>query len=239
MNAMTAVLEQQQTKRPHRRAAPHGPPAPPVGEGHVRLTGDVPALFEGVSWDQYLAIRDACQENVRITYDNGRMEIMPPPMFDHGGRVGVLSRLVEAYLDAFDLEWTKYNVVDLGRQDLAKVAQGDETYYVRAQPPPADVRDVDLAVHNPPDLVVEVDVTNTSIPKDPIYAALGVAEVWRYRDDDLRIGVRRNDCSGYDRAASSGLLPDLPVESLVEHLRLSRTLAQPAVVRRWKQSLGG
>jgi Uma2 family endonuclease len=32
----------------------------------------------------------------------------------------------------------------------------------------------------PPDLVVEADLTSSSLDKLTIYASLGVAEVWRY-----------------------------------------------------------
>jgi Uma2 family endonuclease len=39
----------------------------------------------------------------------------------------------------------------------------------------------------PPDLAVEVDITNPSLDKLPIYAALGVSEVWRYDGQRLRI----------------------------------------------------
>ena len=39
---------------------------------------------------------------------------------------------------------------------------------------------VDLKKDPPPDLVVEVDVTSRSVPREPVYAALGVPEIWRY-----------------------------------------------------------
>ena len=38
---------------------------------------------------------------------------------------------------------------------------------------------IDLRRDPPPDLVIEVDVTHSSVPRMPIYAALGVPEVWR------------------------------------------------------------
>jgi Uma2 family endonuclease len=39
---------------------------------------------------------------------------------------------------------------------------------------------LDLAVHLPPNLVVEFDVTHPSLDKFPTCEATGVPEVWRY-----------------------------------------------------------
>ena len=39
-----------------------------------------------------------------------------------------------------------------------------------------------MNVDSPPDLAVEIDITNESISKLPIYATFGVPEVWRYSD---------------------------------------------------------
>jgi len=40
--------------------------------------------------------------------------------------------------------------------------------------------EIDLAVDPPPDLVIEIDITSPSLNKFPIYARIGVPEVWRY-----------------------------------------------------------
>jgi Uma2 family endonuclease len=45
----------------------------------------------------------------------------------------------------------------------------------------------DAAIDPPPDLLVEVDGTRRVIPRLPIYAALGVPEVWRWSKGKLHI----------------------------------------------------
>jgi Uma2 family endonuclease len=45
-------------------------------------------------------------------------------------------------------------------------------------------REFDFTVDPPPDLVIEVDVTSSSVPRLPIFAALGIPEVWRIDDND-------------------------------------------------------
>jgi len=44
-----------------------------------------------------------------------------------------------------------------------------------------------LATDPPPDLVIGIDITNPSLNKLPLYAAIGVPEVWRYTRDGLQL----------------------------------------------------
>lgn len=48
-------------------------------------------------------------------------------------------------------------------------------------------RVVNLTIDPPPDLVAEVDITNTNIEKNVLYAAMRIPEFWRYNDQALRI----------------------------------------------------
>jgi Uma2 family endonuclease len=47
--------------------------------------------------------------------------------------------------------------------------------------------DIDLNSDPPPDLVLEIDITSKSLDRLPIYARLGVPEVWRYDQKQLRL----------------------------------------------------
>ncbi len=60
-------------------------------------------------------------------------------------------------------------------------------YYVQNEPRMRNRRELDLAVDPPPDLAVEVEVSRSSVQKMPIYAALGVPELWRYDGEILRV----------------------------------------------------
>ena len=60
-----------------------------------------------------------------------------------------------------------------------KSAEADDCYIQHA----ADVANkdgIDLIGDPPPDLVVEIDLSNESTGKLGIYAALGVPEIWRF-----------------------------------------------------------
>jgi Uma2 family endonuclease len=55
----------------------------------------------------------------------------------------------------------------------------DECYYVQSV---SRVRnaEVDLDIHPPPDLLIESDYTKSSLPREPVYAGLGMPELWRF-----------------------------------------------------------
>ena len=204
------------------------------------LTLDRPTstVVHDVSWETYLRLREDAGRATRISYDNGRMEIMPPISMGHGRRTGLLAWLAEAYFESEGVDCEKIDVVTLQRQDQLRGCEGDRMYYVRAAPPPPGVDEIDLTIHEPPDLVIEVDLSSRSIDKEPIYAAFGVAELWRLDGDDLRLRVLRDDRSGYDDSPVSRLLPDLPVAELARHARLGMHLRQAEVVRRWRAVIG-
>ena len=44
---------------------------------------------------------------------------------------------------------------------------------------------INLAVDPPPDLLIEVDITSSSVNKFAIYGAMGISEFWRYEGDEM------------------------------------------------------
>jgi len=97
-------------------------------------------------------------------------------------------------------------------------------------------RRIDLdAGDPPPDLVVEVDITSPSASKLPIYARLGVAEVWRHDGDRLAVlGLRQSEEGYYAEIPESLLLAPARVsgESLTRFVEEGLTSGRPAWTRR-------
>jgi Uma2 family endonuclease len=146
---------------------------PVVGEG-------AGWFFEGVSWDDYEAmLRIVGDRPIRVTYDRGRMEIMSP-LWTHGSPGYLLGRMIDILVEELDLTYEPADPVTFRRRDLEKGAEPDKCFYfgenaarVRGK------RDIVLPDDPPPDLVIEVDVTASSVQRLPIFAALGIPEVWR------------------------------------------------------------
>ena len=81
-------------------------------------------------------------------------------------------------------------------------------------------------------------MTSRSINKEPIYAALGVAEILRLDGDVLRLRVRREGGDGYDDAMQSNLLPGLPFAALARHAAMANSVRQSDILKAWQKVLG-
>src|SRR2546425_852566 len=70
----------------------------------------------------------------------------------------------------------------------------------------------------PPDIVVETELTSASLDKFPIYAALGVPEIWRERKKVVRFYVLGG--ASYVEVSNSRAFPFLDSLSLSEFLAI-------------------
>ncbi|MEO1353673.1 MAG: Uma2 family endonuclease [Cyanobacteria bacterium J06635_15] len=73
---------------------------------------------------------------------------------------------------------------------------------------------IDLAADPPPDIAVEVDVTNFTKIAD--YQLFKVPEVWLIRGDVLAIFVLTS--GGYTQTESSQFFPDIAISKLYQHV---------------------
>jgi len=77
-------------------------------------------------------------------------------------------------------------------------------------------RQLDLRIDPPPDLAIEIDVTNSSLDRMSIYASLGVPEVWRL--DAARLDFHILDGGSYQTRANSLSFPQLTAADLTTFL---------------------
>ena len=92
-------------------------------------------------------------------------------------------------------------------------------------------RDLELPHDPPPELVIEVDITRSSVKRFPILAAIGVAEVWRY--DGERVAFHALDGRQYKTIDDSIVLP--PVTAKQATVFLERNDRESAVD--WEDAL--
>src|SRR5258707_12102147 len=71
------------------------------------------------------------------------------------------------------------------RRDKAKGLEPDQCYYFKNELQMRGRKRLNMKRDPAPDLVVEIDITTRSVPREPIYAALGVPEIWRYSGSKL------------------------------------------------------
>ncbi|PZV13506.1 MAG: hypothetical protein DCF22_10595 [Leptolyngbya sp.] len=134
-----------------------------------------------VNWQKYeeLLVEMASDRTARFTFDRGRLEMMNP-LEEHDRCHKLIESLLLVVTDEIDQPITSYKTPTLKREDLQIGAEPDAGYYIqncdRMDGKPA----IDLAVDPPPDLILEVELSRSSLNKFAIYAQLGISEVWRY-----------------------------------------------------------
>lgn len=105
----------------------------------------------------------------------------------------------------------------------------DSNYYIQSDPLVRGVKNIDLAIHPPPDVVLEIDITSPSLDKLGLYAALDVPELWRH--DGTRLEFHKLTPTGYVAIKHSIAFPDLSAETLMEFLHTGQTEGTTAMLR--------
>ena len=88
--------------------------------------------------------------------------------------------IVDAIALARDLHLLNVDSTTFTRADLARGFEPEACLYIQHARHCAMQSHTDLTVDPPSDLVMEIDITSPSLNKLPIYAAVGIAAVWRY-----------------------------------------------------------
>jgi Uma2 family endonuclease len=174
------------------RAEPRQSPPSPTGSG----AGGTRIALRGVSFATYRALRselDQAGDRTRLTFDRGTLEIMVLS-YEHEQGGYLLGRLIEAVAAGLRIPIAGAKSTTFSREDIDRGIEADESYYVTNEPRIRFHKAIDLSVDPPPDLAIEVDVSRSSVNKAIVYAALGVAEFWRF--DDGRLHMLRLDAEG-------------------------------------------
>jgi Uma2 family endonuclease len=195
-------------------------------------TSPVITRLKGVTYDMYVRVRDdPGNDGLRMAYHNGVLEIMSP-QFPHergGSRLGILVREY-AVACRIRCEGGGSTTFRLGVSGEPKGhgKEPDECLYLRESAAYVLDRDeLDLTTDPPPSLWIEVDNRASSAAKLPVYAALGIPEVWRYRPRSRRLWFGRLRGTAYESldesAALPGLTPPMVLDLLDEVLSRGET----------------
>jgi Uma2 family endonuclease len=188
-------------------------------------------VLRGVPYDAYVAMRRTPgNAHLRMTYHDGTLEIMSPE-FRHeraSSRLGqlVLTLAVELGLDCESSRCTTFRRGGAG-VFRGKGKEPDESFYFANESRVRGKHVIDLdAGDPPPDLWIEVDNRASSRGKLPVYAALGVPEVWRHRARKKHLVFLGLDPQGvYEPIERSRCLPMLTPALVLEGLALGEGLS--------------
>lgn len=185
----------------------------------AHLPAGTSLLIGTATWDDYEEFLHELGPSYdqRIFYDNGRMEIMPPT-FNHETPISGIHHFVIVLMEELDIDIQPSGSTTLRARLKSAGAEPDDAFYVQNAARMIGKKDLDLSQDPPPDIVVEVDRTSSSLNRFAIYARLGVPEIWRLHGETVKFHLLETDA--YAESPHSRAFPFLPSDAL------SRFLAQ-------------
>lgn len=176
-------------------------------------------LLDGVSWELYEhLLKEIGNRPIRLTYDSGDLEIMSP-LPEHEFAKSAIAGMIVAIIEALDIPHAGLGSTTFRRRLKKKGLEPDACFYIKSQPLIIGKKRLNAPKDPPPDLAVEIDVTSRSIPRLPIYAALGVPEIWRYDGKALACLLLRK--GGYVTSEFSLAFPKLRVGHVRPFIRIA------------------
>jgi Uma2 family endonuclease len=195
-------------------------------------------VLENVSWETYERLLAEIIESVgkRFTYNEGTLEIMVVS-FAHENPNRTLALLVEIVAEETDRDFRHAGSTTFKRRDLAKGFEPDSCFYIGHADQVRGKGELDPMTDPPPDLVIEVDITRSSLNRFPIFAAMGVPEVWRFDGD--RVAMYHLEAGHYVEIETSLALA--PLTASQSTIFLDESLRQKSTVwlrrvREWVRS---
>ncbi|HXV60965.1 MAG TPA: Uma2 family endonuclease [Vicinamibacteria bacterium] len=189
-----------------------------------QLPPDSLLVLRGVSWADYEALLDAVGEakGLRLSYDQGRLEVMVlSAEHEH------YAELIKLFVNTLSLG-LRIQVLHFGSITMKKSpsqgAEPDACFYAQNARSIGTKKQINFDVDPPPDIVVEVDLHHGSFAKFPVYASLGVPEIWRYDGESL--AIYHLQAGDYVPGESSLAFPMLTAAGLTDWIGRSRTQNQ-------------
>jgi Uma2 family endonuclease len=204
-----------------------------VTQDFIEVIGRLPAggeiIFADVDWEEYeQLLADFHEDNtVRISYSDGRLEAMSP-LPEHEEYKDVIHDLLRTLARELGQRMETRGSATLKRELRAKGVEPDGSYWLRSAGRLIGKRRIDLNSDPPPDLVVEIDLSSDSSRKFSIYAALGVAELWRY--DGSRMHFYRLDGQSYTEIHDSVAFPLLSNSDMTRFIEQAKSAGQDSAI---------
>lgn len=188
-------------------------------------------ILDGVSWGTYerLLAERAEGGGTRFAYDEGALEIMTAS-FRHEKLKRTIDLLVELIANEMRIPVQGAGSTTFKREDLAKGFEPDACFYIQHVHQVRGTDQIDLKKHPAPDLVVEIDITSSSLNKFGIYSAIGVPEIWRFSNEAFTIFELVEN--GYTQQNESAVLPSVTASLLTDFVRSSQEMEFGELMRR-------
>lgn len=189
-------------------------------------------IFKDVSWEEFEAILEEPGDRraSRLAYSNGTLEIRMPLTRQEVNKE-LVGDMVKILLEELELDCECFGSTTFKRRDIAQSIEPNQCFYVQNHAQMIGKERVDLSLDPSPDLAIEVDVTSKT--QLDAYQALGVPELWRYEEGNLRIDVLVDQ--EYVESQDSPTFPNFPVPVIVQFVEQSLSAGRSSTLRAFRK----
>ena len=192
-------------------------------------------VLYNISWQQFenLLIDLGQSRAARVAYDNATLEILTP-LPEHEYYKEAIGTSIQDIAEELEINYESYGSTTWKREARLAGIEPDNCFYFQNEAKIRGRLQFDLNQDPPPDLGLEIDLTSKSLNRFPIYARLGIPEIWCYDSGNLKIYQLQNE--DYIEVENSSVFPMLRVQelpALIERYRADGRLAARQAVRRW------
>jgi Uma2 family endonuclease len=206
-----------------REKPPEGPPNVPGGQ----------LVLDGVAWRTYVQLLRAFDDrHLRITYDRGALEIMTLSP-EHERFKHLLNYLVGVLVEELGWDMAGFGSMTFKRSQQRRGLEPDECYWIQSEPLVRGKDSIDPRHDPPPDLVIEIDITHSSLDRLSIYAALGVPELWRFDGQEL-VAYLLASGDHYDESQQSRAFPFLGLGEVARLIGTRSARSETELVRQFR-----
>ena len=202
-----------------------------------RLPAGALLRLQNVDWDDYehlLTQMESRHPGHRLSYDCGSLIIVSPSA-EHEQYKEFALRLIHILSEEMEVDIETRGAATFKSKLLKKGLEPDTCVYVQNAARIIGKRRIILGVDPPPDVAVEIDMSNDSIDKFPIYAAIGVPEIWRY--DGKASRFYRLVGESYEVMRESVAFPSFTAEDFGQYLERSVVEGQTAAAKAFRRML--
>jgi Uma2 family endonuclease len=196
-------------------------------------------VLSNVNWQQYekLLLELGAERQARLTYFRGKLELMTP-VEEHERCHKLIESLVLVLVDELFLNVTTIAPAALRNSELGCATEPDACYYFQESGRSVKNKtEIDLLQDPVPALLVEVALTKSAVDKLPIYASLGVPEVWQYITTagaevlQGKLVIYQLQADRYVEQTHSITFPLLPGDRILQFLEESDSIGLAAALR--------
>jgi Uma2 family endonuclease len=191
-------------------------------------------VLHDIDWETYEKLLEIFAEHpaLRMTYYKGTLELMTP-LAEHERYSWTLGRLLVVLSEELGLEILGLKSTTWRSQPKAVGKEADECFYIQNEATVRGKLKIDLTSDPPPDLAIEIDVTNSSLDKLAVYAELKVPEVWRWQDGKLTVNILTD--AGYIESETSLAFGSFPIKELTRFMQLDSQKGENARLREFRE----